>query len=165
MEGRDESLNLLSRPRAHQPVHRGRLAAVRSSRLGQAARGRGLRRDRDPVAVRGADHAGHTGRIHQRDPLDAEWAGRARAFPAAPTTTRSRPDEYAEHIARVEADRGDPGHRVAQRRVRCVVAHVFPHRRTGRRRRAGIEPVRDGHRPERAGDGRRARAHATPSAS
>ena len=39
-----------------------------------------------------------TGRIHQRDPLDAEWAGALAHFPGADDYALT-PDEYAEHIA------------------------------------------------------------------
>jgi dihydroorotate dehydrogenase (fumarate) len=42
-----------------------------------------------------------TGRIHQRDPLDAEWAVGLAHFPGAEDYTLA-PDEYAEHIARVK---------------------------------------------------------------
>ena len=42
-----------------------------------------------------------TGRIHQRDPLDAEWAVGLAHFPGADDYALA-PDEYAEHIARVK---------------------------------------------------------------
>jgi dihydroorotate dehydrogenase (fumarate) len=42
-----------------------------------------------------------TGRIHQRDPLDAEWAAALAPFPG-PDEYALTPDEYAEHIARVK---------------------------------------------------------------
>ena len=42
-----------------------------------------------------------TGRIHQRDPLDAEWAAGLAHFPGAEDYALA-PDEYAEHIARVK---------------------------------------------------------------
>src|SRR4029453_14454988 len=42
-----------------------------------------------------------TGRIHQRHPLDAEWAVGLAHFPGAEDYTLA-PHEYAEHIARVK---------------------------------------------------------------
>src|SRR6185295_14366679 len=42
-----------------------------------------------------------TGRIHQRDPLDAEWAAALAYFPR-PQDYAFTPDGYAEHIARVK---------------------------------------------------------------
>jgi dihydroorotate dehydrogenase (fumarate) len=42
-----------------------------------------------------------TGRIHQRDPLDAEWTAALAHFPSAEDYSLT-PDGYAEHIARVK---------------------------------------------------------------
>ena len=43
----------------------------------------------------------NTGRIHQRDPLDAEWTSALAHFPGADAYALT-PDGYAEHIARVK---------------------------------------------------------------
>ncbi len=48
-----------------------------------------------------------TGRIHQRDPFEAEWAASLAHFPA-PNDYRLTPDGYAEHIARVKRTVGIP---------------------------------------------------------
>src|SRR6185295_15861927 len=42
-----------------------------------------------------------TGRIHQRDPLDAEWTAALAHFPGAADYALT-PDGYAEHIDRVK---------------------------------------------------------------
>ena len=59
-----------------------------------------------------------TGRIHQRDPLDAEWAAALAHFPGARRLRARARRVRGAHRSR-EADRGHPGHRVAQRHVRC----------------------------------------------
>ena len=48
-----------------------------------------------------------TGRIHQRDPLDAEWAAALAHFPGADDYALT-PDAYAEHISRVKRTVGIP---------------------------------------------------------
>src|SRR6185436_13482880 len=48
-----------------------------------------------------------TGRIRQRDPLEAEWAAALAPFPAADDYALT-PDGYAEHIARVKRTVGIP---------------------------------------------------------
>ena len=48
-----------------------------------------------------------TARIHQRDPLDAEWSGALAHFPGADDYALT-PDRYAEHISRVKRTVGIP---------------------------------------------------------
>ena len=68
----------------------------------QAARGCGLRRHRAPLAVRGADHDEQHGAHSAHGPLGAAVRRALAHVSGQPTTTRSGPDEYAEHISRVK---------------------------------------------------------------
>ena len=97
-----------------------------------------------------------TGRIHQRDPLDAEWAVALAHFPA-PTPTRSRRTVRGAHRAR-EARRGHSGHRVAQRHVRWIVAEFSRIIEQAGADALELNLYRGRHRLERPGQGRRARA-------
>ena len=66
-----------------------------------------------------------TGRIHQRDPLEAEWAVGLAHFPGA-GDYRLRADEYAAHIAAAKRAVAVPVIASLNGADRSVVADVFP---------------------------------------
>ncbi len=84
----------------------------------QAARGRGRRRDRDALAVRGADHA------RARRASCTTWRCTTDSFAEAlsyfpkPDEFALGPDEYLEQIRRIKAGGEGPGDRLAQRHAR-----------------------------------------------
>ena len=105
-------------------------------------RGRGRRRHRDALALRGADRPRAGGDLRPHRVATASRSPRRSPTSPSPESFRLGPDEYLEQLRKVKAGGVGAGDRLAQRHHQRRLARLRQAHRAGRRRRARAERLR-----------------------